>query len=176
MKKNEFIKLAENKGLKIVEVTQGMNGYPSGEYKAIIGFEDFKQAEDLAEEFGLEVVELRIRDGWQFYEKIGRRYNAFDEYEVYLSDDYNHYEYMSFEDFCKREDVLGTLAEANSFDEMEANLEYYKTIYEYIQNLKECESVVVHRESGQVETVNKECCRYHYDVWHHEIAIIDTDY
>lgn len=83
---------------------------------------------------------------------------------------------MSFDEFCKQEDVLGTLAEASSFDEMEANLEYYKTIYEYIQDLKECESVVVHRESGQVEAVNKECCRYHYDVWLHEIALIDTDY
>ena len=173
MKSFDFIKLAEEQGLQLVEVTQGMNGYPKGIYKAIIGFESYKDAEEMAEKNGLERVTLRSRDGWQFYENLGRTYSPFDEYAAYPSDEYDHYTNISFDEFCAQEDVQGTLATAGDFDEMLAMLENFKEIFEQIENLGSDEVAVIHRESGEGEIIKKEYCHYHYDVWQYEIALVE---
>ena len=174
MRSFDFIKLAEEKGLELVEVTQGMNGYPKGVYKAIVGFEDFQEAESLAEEFGLEIVELRSRDGWQFYEELGRRYEPFAASEAYR-DEYDLWPRMSYADYISQEDVLGTLADAEDFDEMEANLDRYKRIFEEIELLENGELVAVLRETGEAERVKEYTCHYHYDVWRHEIALVNHE-
>ena len=174
MRSFDFIKLAEEKGLELVEVTQGINGYPRGVYKAIVGFEDFQEAEDLAEEFGLEIVELRSRDGWQFYEELGRRYEPFAASEAYR-DEYDLWPRITYAEYISQEDVLGTLATAEDFDEMTAMLERYKEIFEEIELLESDELVAVHRESGEAERVKEYTCHYHYDVWRHEIALVNKD-
>ena len=173
MKSFDFVKLAEENNLQLVEVTQGSNGYPRGIYKAIIGFEKFEDAEKMAEENNLQVVSLRSRDGWQFYEELGHIYSPFDEYDVYPSDEYDHYTQISFDEFCAQEDVQGTLATAGDFEEMLAMLENYKEIFEQIENLNDDEIAVIHRESGEGEVAKKEYCHYHYDVWQYEIALVE---
>ena len=56
--KTKTLDLAEDWGLEIVEVTKGKNGYPEGLYKAIVGFDYFKNAEDFAKQVNGEVVFL----------------------------------------------------------------------------------------------------------------------
>ena len=43
--------IASENGLQVIDTTTGLNGYPRFLKKAIIGFEDFEQAEKLAEEY-----------------------------------------------------------------------------------------------------------------------------
>ena len=64
---------AYDDGLELVTITQGMNGYPSGLYKAVSGFESFEDAEDFAKEVNGEVVLLTKRDGHQFWTNNGRQ-------------------------------------------------------------------------------------------------------
>jgi hypothetical protein len=173
MKKFDIEQTAYQSRLQIVEVTQGMNGYPKGIYKAIVGFESFEDAECIANKKDLEIVVLRSRDGWQFFENLGRTYSPFDEYAAYPSDEYDHYTNISFDGFCAQEDVQGTLATAGDFDEMLAMLENFKEIFEQIENLGSDEVAVIHRESGEGETIKKEYCHYHYDVWRYEIALVE---
>ena len=45
-------------GLELVTITQEMNGYPSGLYKAVSGFESFEDAECFADDINGEVVLL----------------------------------------------------------------------------------------------------------------------
>lgn len=171
----DFIKLAEEKSLNLVEVTQGMNGYPKGLYKAIIGFENFKEAEDLAEEFGLELVAMRSRDGWQFYEELGRRYEPFSACDAYEENDYDILPRMSYARYINQENILGNLAEVSGFDDMSAIIDRHKHIFEEIECLEDGELVVVHRESGEAERVKEYTCHYHYDVWQYEIALINPE-
>ena len=71
--KTRTLDLALEWGLDTAEeVTQGMNGYPSGLYKAISGFESFEDAERFADEVKGEVVLLTKRDGHQFWSNNGR--------------------------------------------------------------------------------------------------------
>ena len=54
-------------------------------------------------------------------------------------------------------------------------LERYKEIFEEIELLENGELVAVHRESGNAERVKEYTCHYHYDVWRHEIALVNKD-
>ena len=66
------MEIAYERGLEVVETTQGMNGYPWGLGKAVIGFETFEEAQEVARESGGEVVDLSRRDGWQFWKNTGK--------------------------------------------------------------------------------------------------------
>lgn len=96
--------LAYELGLEFVEVTQGMNGYPSGLYKAIAGFESFENAESFARQVNGEVVLLTKRDGHQFWYNNGRQWEALERAkfideneECVFTDD------LSFESWAREE-------------------------------------------------------------------------
>ena len=64
--------IAYENGFELVEVTKGRNGYPERLHNAVIGFEDFDEAQSIANEYGLDLAILRKRDGWQLWERCGR--------------------------------------------------------------------------------------------------------
>lgn len=76
--KTRTLDLAEEWGLNIVEITQGINGYPKGLYKALMGFDIFEDAECFAEEVNGEVVLLTRRDGHQLWFNRGRQFEALE--------------------------------------------------------------------------------------------------
>lgn len=48
--------IAYEHGLEIIETTTGRNGYPQELKHAIIGFSTFREAEELAERYGLKIT------------------------------------------------------------------------------------------------------------------------
>ena len=54
-------------GLDIIEITEGLNGYPKNIYKGIIGFNNFMSAIEFADIINGEVVLLSRKDGHHFY-------------------------------------------------------------------------------------------------------------
>ena len=74
----KLMEIAYERGLEVVETTQGMNGYPQGLGKAVIGFESFEDAEGFAKEVNGEVVLLSRRDGHQFWTNNGRQYEPLE--------------------------------------------------------------------------------------------------
>lgn len=54
--KADLREIAENNGLTYAESTSGTNGYPSNIKGIIIGFDNFKDAEELAEKHGLSMI------------------------------------------------------------------------------------------------------------------------
>ena len=70
--------IASENGLQVIDTTTGLNGYPQSLKKAIIGFEDFEQAEKLAEEYHLDIEIFTKRDGWQLWNRdANSAYDAF---------------------------------------------------------------------------------------------------
>lgn len=78
----EKLDIAYEYGLNLIETTSDRGGYPQELKHAIIGFNSFEEAEELAERFGLEVQEFVRRDGWQLWHRTGNK--AYDPYD-YLS-------------------------------------------------------------------------------------------
>ena len=74
---------ARKQGYDVVQVTDGLNGYPRNLHYAAIGFEDIEEAEKLAKATGGEVVTLRRRDGHQFYTEEGWTYKPFDLISIF---------------------------------------------------------------------------------------------
>lgn len=110
--KTRTLDLASEWGLDIVDITQGMNGYPKGLYKALIGFDTFEDAEVFAEEVKGEVVLLTKRDGHQFWSNNGRQYEALERAKFIdeeTEDVYTCSQCYDFESWAKGviEDMLG---------------------------------------------------------------------
>ena len=63
-----------DKGLEIVETTIERNGHPLHLIDAVIGFEDFEQAKEFADEHGLELIWLDKRDGWNLWHRGNNAY------------------------------------------------------------------------------------------------------
>jgi len=69
-------------GHEIVEVTQGTNGYPKNLKKAVTGFDSFAEAEEFADLYDGEVIEIAKKYGWQLWENRHRRYEAYTPTEI----------------------------------------------------------------------------------------------
>ena len=83
----ELDEVAAEYNLDIIETTSGMNGYPRHIRKALVGFESFEQAEEIAAETGLCMMELHRRDGWQLWERANMTCRPFDMTHAKLGGD-----------------------------------------------------------------------------------------
>ena len=63
--------IAEYEGLHTVSVTESNNGYPTNVRTAITGFDSWEQAEDLAQQHGLQTVLLTQNFGWVLWYNRG---------------------------------------------------------------------------------------------------------
>lgn len=59
--------IAYQEGLDLVHTTTSPVGYPSCVGTAITGFDDFEQAEAMADQYGKRIVLLRQKAGWQLW-------------------------------------------------------------------------------------------------------------
>ena len=59
----DILERAEGLGLTIVETTSEGNGYPSNLKRAVIGFENFDDAENFVKENGGEIIDLKRKAG-----------------------------------------------------------------------------------------------------------------
>ncbi len=166
----DFLELANE--FTLIETTSEPNGYPRNLRKAIIGFESYEQAEELAEKYGLEIEMFEKRDGWDLWARRDRIFNAFDMAFIYVEECYDFYKKISFEDFCKREDVHGQLKECEDFDEMQARLESFKDLFEEIESLKEGE-ILIKDNDGNTFVSKEYSMQYSYDTHNYAIGLID---
>ena len=96
--------IASENGLHVINTTTGLNGYPQFLKKAIIGFENFEQAENLAEEYHLDIEIFTKRDGWQLWNRDNNHaYDAFDRSASDYGENYQQFEsHMSQDDFLQQ--------------------------------------------------------------------------
>lgn len=163
-------------GLNFVEITQGMNGYPEGLYKAIAGFDYFENAEDFAEQVNGEVVLLSRRDGHALYTNNGRAYEGIerakfideDKYEVFDSE-------LDFEEWC--------VGEIDHRMDMGFNLFEFRDMinqmcdtYEDIRTRHRSEIAIVDTRDYSCETTDKYVTEIHdEDVTTYMIAVVDHE-
>lgn len=95
--------ICEDQDLKAAEITTGMNGYPRGLRGAVLlggCGKTIEQMRELAEMYGVELVSLHRRDGWQLWESEGWTSDLYD-YVAFMDqrNDNLHY-WESYKDYA----------------------------------------------------------------------------
>lgn len=174
--KTRTLDLAYEWELDIVEVTQGMNGYPKGIYKAIVGFDFFENAEDFAEQVNGEVVLLERRDGQELHTNKGRAYEGIERAKFI---DENRQEVFSdaldFEEWCVGEIDHRMNMGFNLF-EFKDMLEQMCETYVDIQTKCRSDIAIVNTSDYTCELEEEYVTRLHDgDVTTYMIAVVDHE-
>ena len=171
MKTIDLQEIAYNEGLELVSTTTGMNGYPQNVNYALIGLDDFQQAETLVKKYRyLEIVTLHKRDGWHLWDfKERNTYQAMQVESSWYGDDYKILDCSSEEYF--NDYVMPNINTMYNMDELECFVYHHKKIMEHLDDLQEGCSLVLC--NGQYhDEIKTETMRWNHDVHTYEIAIV----
>ena len=166
--------ISEDYGLECAEITEGTNGYPRC-LRGCVLLKDkdttFDSMERMAELYGVEVVSLRRKDGWQFWESQGKAYDLFDFQNILENSDDNALTFGSFKEYANF--LLENANERRVFDDEVA-------AHTFIEKAKEIED----KELGDNEFIHiypynisnyevLECnvSHYSYDTWNYCLAL-----
>ena len=109
--------ICEEQDLEAAEITTGMNGYPRGLRGAVLLSGCGKTAEqmkELAEMYGVELVSLHRRDGWQLWESQGWQWDLYDVADFMDEHNDNLHRWDSYEEYA---DELREYAEDGDMNE-----------------------------------------------------------
>ncbi|EFA98194.1 hypothetical protein [Hoylesella timonensis] len=172
--------IASENGLQVITTTTGMNGYPQSLKKAIIGFENFEQAEKLAEEYHLDIEVFTKRDGWDLWSRGGdSAYDAFERSADDYGENYQQFEpNMSQDDFLQQigaaDFVQGLADEEDGLDKIEDYIKGIRELYDEIATANDDEIVIAEGDT-YVETIKVKTMQYSYDTKHYVIGLIDNN-
>jgi len=164
--------IAETNGLTYAESTSGSNGYPSNIKGIIIDFENFEDAENLAEKHNLSVEYFQKKDGWQLWERTGNQAhepmkNSSDDY----GDNYSQLEKMNEKVFYESE-VKDSLENFDNLEDLQNFLSKKQELFEEIENM-EVDEIVITCQGEYYETIKKESMYFTHDTNHVTIGLID---
>jgi len=158
--------IAEENTLEYIETTSARNGYPESIQGAVIGFETFEEAKNLASENDLEVKFFQKKDGWNLWYRNGN--TAYEEMSIssnyYYGDDYSEIYSDKFDgegDFLD-EEVNEQFSELSSFEEIERFLSEKKDLWDKIEKMEKDEVIIIN--CGEYhETLKIKTMRFSHD-------------
>lgn len=163
-------------GLELVTITQGMNGYPSGLYKAVAEFESFEDAEDFAKQVRGEVVLLTKRDGHQFWSNNGRQYEPLERAK--FIDENNEETFtndLSFESWAN-EELCNKLKENPNMYDLQIMINDFCNAIDKITCMGDSEIAVVNKSDYDCSIYPKYSTHIHDDdVTTYMIAVVDHE-
>lgn len=172
--------IASENGLMVINTTTGLNGYPQSLKEAIIGFDDFEQAEKLAEEYQLDIEIFTKRDGWQFWNRDNN--SAYDAFERSASD-YGE-NFQQFESNMSQDDFLQQVGAAEFIDELADEEDGLDRIEEYMKDLRvlynaiakaDDDEIVIADGDVYVETIKEKTMQFSYDTKNYVIGLINNN-
>lgn len=159
--------IAEQEGFDIIETTTGTNGYPQNLKLAIVGFENFEDAQALADKYNLDVQSFEKRDGWQLWSRNNR--TMFEAYKLDVwrdfGDNYNEVDADVIIDSIK--DNIDNL----EYKDVADYLREQANILEEIENAEEDEVVVTYM-GEYYDTLPRESMSFYHDTRHYIIGLI----
>jgi hypothetical protein len=175
MKYNEIKELAAKNKLQFTEVTSSPTGYPEPITGAAVwGFESFKEVQDFVEIFGGVEMSFKSKGGWQFVNREGQRYEAYQIHEI--AQDWNSYNIIYSDKQILEEfkfKIQQVIDVCNSTDE-KVNPD------DLFEILNKCEKIdkallpgtalVIDSDLNIVETLC-ECLEYTYDTNRYQIGV-----
>lgn len=172
--KEKTLKLAQEWGLDEVTITQGMNGYPEGLYKALIGFDAFEDAECFAEEVGGEVVLLTKRDGHQFWVNNGKAYEGIDRAKFIDEEEEEVFTNVDSFEYWAREEIRCTIGMGGNIYDIRDACVGLCNIDDDIYEMREDQICIVHKNTYNYNIVDRYATMLHDDdVTTYAIAVIE---
>ena len=172
--KRDLSEIANENGLQLIETTASRTGYPERLQKAIIGFDTFEEAEELAEENGLSIEFFQKRDGWDLWYRTGSTaYEPFHRSAEDFGDDYSKFSKEDLDDFYENE-VQPMVSAFDSFDDLRSFLDKNEKIKDEIEDAEDDE-IVITRCGEYYDTIKELTMAYSYDSHSYAIGLIDID-
>lgn len=170
----DLAEIASENGLQLIETTVNMTGYPEALQKAIIGFDTFEQAEELAKENGLSIEAFKQHDGWDLWYRTGCQMGeAFLRSAEDFGDDYRGYTKEDLEDFYLNE-VQPMVSDFEDFDSLRSFLNMEEKIKDEIEEAEDDE-IVITCCGEYYDTIKERPMAYHLDAHSYAIGLIDID-
>ncbi len=169
--RNELMcEIADREGLEYIETTTGRNGYPENIQGAIIGFETYDQAEEIAAKYGFDIELFKTRYGWQFWEQCGWQPTPLKISSEDYGDDFR--QYNDIDDVL--DELKSIIPDMDSIDEIISASEDAREIIDEINDCKPSE-IVITRNGRYYETVAEETMRWDHDSKVFAIGLIKKD-
>lgn len=156
MNREECYNLAKIFGLNVASVTCSTNGCPQNVQLALVGFDNFEQAEEVANEYDLTIVRLYKRFGWEKWAVQGKARGPIDFFAEVYGDDYisfdsswNEYDFISI----LRRSIDGIKEPDGIFD----IIDFFKELKKILDDISEDEQVVARMyDKRSISVINKE--------------------
>lgn len=140
--------------------------------KAIIGFDSFEQADELAKKNGLSIEIFTKRDGWNLWYRTGdKAWEPFERSAEEYGDDYREFSEEDLEGFYENE-VQPFVSDFADFASLRSFLDNKEKIYDKIEEADDDELVIT-SEGNYYDTIKKITMEYEYDTHHYAIGLID---
>lgn len=166
--------ISEDYDLECAEITEGINGYPRC-LRGCVLLNDkdatFDSMERMAELYGVEVVSLRRKDGWQFWESQGTAYRLYDLYTIlgYIYD--NSITFCSFKEYA--DFLMDNAIERRVFDD-EVAAHFFIEKAKEIEDKELGDNEFIHTSTYDIsdyEVLECNVSNYSYDTWNYCLAL-----
>lgn len=159
----------------VVDTTTSLTGYPENLKQAIVGFEDFQEAEEFAKKYGLRITIFFKKDGWNLY--FRNSYTITSAMNITAEDygeNYYQYEKGQAENFFEDE-VRPKLNNFNDIYELAKFVEYSKDTYYEIEWLSNDE-ILIMLDGKRYDIIEKDLMSWQHDSKEWRIGVIQDDY
>ena len=166
--------ISEDYDLACAEITEGTNSYPRC-LRGCVLLNDkdatFDSMERMAELYGVEVVSLRRKDGWQFWESQGTAYELFDFQNILESSDDNVLTFGSFKEYANF--LLENANERRVADD-EGAAHFFIEKAKEIEDKELGDNEFIHiypYDISNYEVLECNVSHYSYDTWNYCLAL-----
>ena len=165
-----FHELAGNNDLKFIETTSGKNGYPQDLKPALIGFNDYKEAEEFAIENGLETYIFHKRDGWQLWERCNPAHYPFSVSAEDYGDNYNMFLASERTEYFDNE-VKPCLENFDNIEDLKTFVNEQESIMDELDRCNEDEAVITY--CGEYyDTIKVKSMEWYHDTHKYVIGVM----
>ena len=166
--------ISEDYDLECAEITEGINGYPRC-LRGCVLFNDkdatFDNMERMAELYGVEVVSLRRKDGWHFWESQGKAFDLFDFQNILENSDDDALTFSSFKEYA---DFLFENANERRVADDEGAANFFIEKAKEIEDKELGDNEFIHTSTYDIsdyEVLECNVSNYSYDTWNYCLAL-----
>ena len=166
--------ISEDYDLECAEITEGINGYPRC-LRGCVLFNDkdatFDDMERMAELYGVEVVSLRRKDGWHFWESQGKAFDLFDFQNILENSDDDALTFSSFKEYA---DFLFENANERRVADDEGAAHFFIEKAKEIEDKELGDNEFIHTSTYDIsdyEVLECNVSNYSYDTWNYCLAL-----
>lgn len=165
---NTLESVAKENNLELIDITSERNGYPRNLRQAAIchSLSNFEEVESLAKKYGLEIIEVQIKQGWSIWYDAGWT-NGLEIKSMYEDKDF--YSIFTKDEFESKEDFIDTYGDSESITE-----EFIDEIWSEIETLQEGDFTVM-MYCEDFETVRKHDLFFSNDSNSYSIALVESE-